>query len=86
MSKNIDFYSAVQELQDERKRRNLKLDVEIEKLKSKGFDQTVTTLVQALEDPSITNSVISQHLKTIEVVVSESAIRRWRIDNGILRG
>lgn len=86
MSKDIDFYSAVQELQDERKRRNLKLDVEIEKLKSQGFDQTVTTLVQALEDPSITNSVISQHLKTIEVVVSESAIRRWRIDNGILRG
>ena len=47
MSKNIDFYSAVQELQDERKRRNLKLDVEIDKLKSQGFDQTVTTLVQA---------------------------------------
>ena len=86
MSKNIDFYSAVQQLQDERKRRNLKLDVEIDKLKAQGFDQTVTTLVQALEDPSITNSVISAHLKTIEVVVSESAVRRWRIDNGILRG
>ena len=65
MSKNIDFYSAVQELQDERKRRNLKLDVEIDKLKSQGFDQTVTTLVQALGDPSITNNVISTHLKTI---------------------
>ena len=86
MSKNIDFYSAVQELQDERKRRNLKLDVEIDKLKSQGFDQTVTTLVQALGDTSITNNVISTHLKTIEVIVSESAIRRWRIDNGILRG
>ena len=86
MSKNIDFYSAVQELKDERKRRNLKLDVEIDKLKSQGFDQTVTTLVQALGDPSITNNVISTHLKTIEVIVSESAIRRWRIDNGILRG
>lgn len=86
MSKDIDFYSAVQKLQDERKRRNLKLDVEIDKLKAQGFDQTVTTLVQALEDPSITNNVISAHLKTIEVVVSESAVRRWRIDNGILRG
>jgi hypothetical protein len=85
--RNIDFHELAKGLQGERSRRVLKVDHEIQKLEEEGLELTVKTLKEALNNQSITNNAISVILKDkLQVNVSESAIRRWRIDNGILRG
>lgn len=85
--RNIDFHELVKDLQGERNKRVLKVDYELQKLEAEGLDLTVKTLKEALHNLSITNNAISVILKEkLQVAVSESAIRRWRIDNGVFKG
>jgi hypothetical protein len=88
MSKrNIDFHESVKIAQGERQKRMLKLDIELEKLQEEGLDLTLTTLMEALNDTSITNYMISSTLKDeLDISVSESAVRRWRIENAKRQG
>jgi len=86
-SRNIDFHSSVKIAQGERQKRMLKLDIELEKLQEEGLDLTLKTLIEALNDTSITNYMISSTLKDeLDISVSESAVRRWRIENAKKQG
>ncbi len=85
--RNIDFHEIVKDLQGERNKRVLKVDYEIKKLEAEVLDFTIRTLKEALHHLSITNNAISVILKEkLQITVSESAIRRWRIDNGVFKG
>ena len=85
--RNIDFHEIVKDLQGERNKRVLKVDYEIQKLEAEGLDLTIRTLKEALHNLSITNNAISVILKEkLQITVSESAIRRCRIDNGVFKG
>lgn len=85
--RNIDFHESVEVAQGERNRRMLKLDLELEKLEKEGLDLTIRTLMEALNNPSITNYTISSTLKDkLDISVSESAVRRWRVENAKRQG
>ena len=85
--RNIDFHEIVKDLQGERNKRVLKVDYEIQKLEAEGLDLTIRTRKEALHNLSITNNAISVILKEkLQLTVSERAIRRWRIDNGVFKG
>jgi len=81
-TRNIDFHESVKIAQGERQKKRLKLDLELEKLQKEGLDLTFKTLMEALNNSSITNYTISSTLKDeLDIFVSESAVRRWRIEN-----
>tara|TARA_R100000742_G_C4245126_1_gene64162 strand:- start:187 stop:441 length:255 start_codon:yes stop_codon:yes gene_type:complete len=84
----MSFIKTVNEIQGQRGTgtKSLKMDLELDKLERSGNKVLKKEILEALADISFTNSVIHDALKTEEIAVSQSAIRTWRIRNGILEG
>ena len=63
--------------------RTLKMDVELDKLERSGNEDLRKDILKALSEITYSDSVIHDALETQEIFVSQSAIRTWRIRNGI---
>ena len=84
----MSFTEVIKDLQGQRGvgSRPLKMDTELNKLERKGKQELVKEIIKALKDSSYSNLVIRDALRTEDVFVSHSAIRTWRIRNGIIQG
>tara|TARA_B100000900_G_scaffold409991_1_gene426874 strand:- start:3331 stop:3585 length:255 start_codon:yes stop_codon:yes gene_type:complete len=84
----MSFSKVIKELQGQRGNgsKPLKIDTELYKLEQQGNQELADEIIKALNDTSYSNLVIHDALRTEDIFVSHSAIRTWRIRNGILTG
>ena len=84
----MSFTEVIKDLQGQRGvgSRPLKMDTELNKLEREGKKELAKEILTALQDSSYSNLVIHDALRTENVFVSHSAIRTWRIRNGIIQG
>ena len=84
----MSFTETIKDLQGQRGIGNkpLKIDTELHRLEREGKKELIKEILEALNDSSYSNLVIHDALRTEDIFVSHSAIRTWRIRNGVLEG
>mgnify|MGYP001158289609 CR=1 FL=1 len=85
----MSFLEKVKDLQGQRGTsgfKPLKIDTELYKLERDGKEELKKEILEALADTSFSNLIIHEALRSEDIFVSHSAIRTWRIRNGIIQG